>query len=86
MNKTLSLILLFLFFVLLQVLVLNNVLLFGYINPYLYIAYLFIFPLNEKRIPVLSIGFLLGLCIDFFSILEVFMLLQLYLLPTFVFF
>ncbi len=67
MNKTIQLILLFLFFVLLQALVLNNVLLFGYINPYLYIAYVFIFPLSQKRIPFLTVSFFLGLCIDLFS-------------------
>ena len=67
MNKTIQLILLFLFFVLLQVLVLDNILLFGYINPYLYIAFIFIFPLNQKRIPFLTISFFLGLCIDLFS-------------------
>ncbi|MGG8497271.1 rod shape-determining protein MreD [Tenacibaculum sp. TC6] len=67
MNKTLYLIFLFFFFVLLQVLILNNILLFGYLNPYLYIAYIFIFPLKQKRVPFLTISFLLGLCIDFFS-------------------
>ncbi|CAM1363702.1 rod shape-determining protein MreD [Tenacibaculum xiamenense] len=67
MNKTIQLILLFLFFVLLQVLVLNNILLFGYINPYLYIAYIFIFPLSQKRIPFLTVSFFLGLCVDLFS-------------------
>lgn len=67
MNKTLYLIFLFFFFVLLQVLVLNNILLFGYLNPYLYITYIFIFPLNEKRISFLTICFLLGISIDLFS-------------------
>lgn len=66
MNKTLYYILLFIFFVLLQVLVLNKIELFGYINPYLYIAYIFILPLNQKRISVLTSAFLLGLCIDIF--------------------
>ncbi|SEB67387.1 rod shape-determining protein MreD [Tenacibaculum sp. MAR_2009_124] len=67
MNKTIQLILLFLFFILLQVLVLNNILLFGYINPYLYISFIFIFPLSQKRIPFLTVSFFLGLCIDMFS-------------------
>ncbi|HAO14657.1 MAG TPA: rod shape-determining protein MreD [Tenacibaculum sp.] len=67
MNRTIHLILLFLFFVLLQVIVLNNVLLFGYINPYLYISYIFIFPLNQKRFLFLSLSFILGLLIDLFS-------------------
>lgn len=67
MNRTLYLIFLFVFFVLLQVLVLNKVLLFGHINPYLYIAFIFVFPLNQKRVPILTVSFFLGLCIDFFS-------------------
>ncbi len=66
MNKTLYYILLFIFFVLLQVLVLNKIELFGYVNPYLYIAYIFILPLNQKRTSVLTSSFILGLCIDIF--------------------
>ncbi|CAL2079597.1 rod shape-determining protein MreD [Tenacibaculum sp. 190524A02b] len=67
MNRTLYLVFLFIFFVLLQVLVLNKVLLFGHINPYLYIAFIFIYPLNQKRIPILTVSFFLGLCVDLFS-------------------
>ncbi|MFV0248090.1 MAG: hypothetical protein ACK5H1_03900 [Tenacibaculum sp.] len=67
MNKTVYLIILFFFFVLLQVLILDNIILLGYINPYLYIAYVFIFPLNQKRILFLSVCFLLGLSVDLFS-------------------
>ena len=67
MNKTSYLVFLFLFFVLLQVLILNHILLFNYVNPYLYIAYIFIFPLRQKRIPFLTVSFVLGLSIDVFS-------------------
>ena len=49
MNKTLYLIVLFFFLIGLQVFVLNNILLFGFINPYLYIAFVFFFPLKENR-------------------------------------
>jgi rod shape-determining protein MreD len=58
---------LFISLVLLQVLILNNVLLFGYVNPYLYISFIFIFPFKKNKFPVLSIAFLLGLLVDLFS-------------------
>ncbi|CAM1373505.1 conserved membrane hypothetical protein [Tenacibaculum litopenaei] len=67
MNRSLYLILSFLFFVLLQVVILNNVKLFGHLNPYLYITYIFTFPIRQKRIPFLTVSFLLGLSIDFFE-------------------
>jgi rod shape-determining protein MreD len=52
---------------LLQVFVLNNVLFLGYINPYIYIAFVFLYPLKENRFAFLLYSFLLGLIIDFFS-------------------
>lgn len=58
---------LFFFLLFLQVFVLNNILFFGYINPYLYVAFVFLYPLKENRIPFLFYSFLLGLFIDFFS-------------------
>lgn len=67
MNKTIYIIFLFIFLLLLQVLVLNNILLLGYINPYLYIAFVFLYPLKKNRILFLGISFLLGLCVDAFS-------------------
>ena len=66
MNKVITIIwLIFIFF--LQVLVLNNINFSGYINPYLYIAFIFLFPLNKNRFPFLTLAFLYGLGIDFFS-------------------
>lgn len=67
MNKTLYIAFLFVVLLLLQVVILNNIWLFGYVNPYLYIAFVFLYPLRENRFPFLSLAFLLGLCIDFFS-------------------
>lgn len=67
MNKTLYLVLLFVFLVFLQVFVLNNVLFFGYVNPYLYIIFIFLYPLKKKRFTFLLAAFMLGLSIDFFS-------------------
>ena len=59
--------LLFVFLVLLQVLILNNVLFLGFINPLVYILFIFVYPLSRKRSVFLIISFLLGLSIDFFS-------------------
>lgn len=60
-------VLLFFILLILQVFVLNNILFFGYINPYLYIIFVFLYPLKINRIPFLFFSFLLGLFIDFFS-------------------
>ncbi|WP_272151185.1 rod shape-determining protein MreD [Tenacibaculum aiptasiae] len=67
MNKTIYIIFLFVSLLLLQVLVLNNVSFLGYVNPYLYIVFVFLYPLNTNRFPFLSLAFLLGLCVDSFS-------------------
>ena len=57
--------LIFIFF--LQVLVLNNINFANYVNPYLYIAFVFLFPLSKNRFPFLIGCFLYGLGIDFFA-------------------
>ena len=57
----------FVFLVLLQGLLLNNIQLFGYVNPYIYIIFLIILPCNTSRELVLFLGFLLGLSIDIFG-------------------
>ncbi|ARV16384.1 rod shape-determining protein MreD [Polaribacter sp. SA4-12] len=67
MNKSINQILFFVFLLLLQVLVLNNINFFGYINPYLYIAFVFLYPLKENRFSFLFFSFILGLLVDFFS-------------------
>jgi rod shape-determining protein MreD len=67
MNKTIYFGLLFVFLVLLQVFVLNNILFLGHINPYLYIIFVFLYPLKKSRILFLFIAFMLGLSIDLFS-------------------
>ncbi len=66
-RKSFYLVFTFVGLILLQGLILNNILLFGYVNPYNYIAFIFIFPYNTSRFSILSLAFLLGLCIDFFS-------------------
>lgn len=67
MNRTVYITFLFVFLLLLQVFVLNNILFLGYINPYLYIIFVFLYPLKTNRFPFFILSFLLGLCIDAFS-------------------
>jgi rod shape-determining protein MreD len=67
MNKSINQILFFVFLLFLQVLVLNNINFLGYINPYLYIAFVLLYPLKENRFSFLFFSFILGLLVDFFS-------------------
>lgn len=53
--------------VLLQVLVFNSLNLFGYINPFIYILFVYWFPVKENRATFLALCFLLGFCVDIFS-------------------
>jgi rod shape-determining protein MreD len=57
----------FVFLVLLQILVLNNIQLGGYINPYIYILFLLLLPFDTPGWLLLVLGFFLGLTIDAFS-------------------
>ena len=49
-----------------QVILLNNIELFGYINPFLYVLFVILFPFSKNRGTVLFFSFLLGLSIDMF--------------------
>jgi len=51
-----------------QVLIFNHIDLFGYINPYIYILFVIMYPIRkEGRVAFLVTSFLLGLTIDLFS-------------------
>ncbi len=67
MNSSLKHSLRFIGLLLLQVLVLDNLLLFGFVNPYLYVLFVILLPLNMGKIQAMSLAFLLGLCVDIFS-------------------
>jgi rod shape-determining protein MreD len=56
----------FIVLVLLQVLVLNNIHLGGFINPYLYILFILLLPFDTPSWIVLFLGFFLGLSVDLF--------------------
>jgi rod shape-determining protein MreD len=57
----------FVLLVLFQVLVLNNIQFLGYINPYLYILFILVLPVQLPRWFLLILAFVLGLTIDIFS-------------------
>jgi rod shape-determining protein MreD len=59
--------LLFIGLVLLQIVVLNNINFLGYINPLLYILFIFLYPIKKNDGLLIFLSFLLGLCIDIFS-------------------
>ena len=50
-----------------QILVLNNILFMGYINPYIYILFLLLLPFDTPRWLILILGFCLGVSIDAFQ-------------------
>ena len=53
--------------ILVQVLVLNNMNLGGYLNPYIYVLFLLLLPANINRSLLLIIAFITGLTIDYFG-------------------
>ena len=66
-NQVIKNTVLFVALVLIQVLILNNINLFGYLNPYIYIVFVIFYPLRKEKGSFLFLSFLLGLAIDFFS-------------------
>jgi rod shape-determining protein MreD len=57
----------FILLVLIQVLILNNIRFLGYINPYIYILFIFLLPVKFPKWLSLLFAFGLGLIIDSFS-------------------
>jgi rod shape-determining protein MreD len=53
--------------ILLQVLLLDNVQMGGYLNPYFYVIFIILLPFEVPNWLLLSLAFLLGLSIDFFN-------------------
>jgi rod shape-determining protein MreD len=58
---------LFIGLVLLQIVVLNNINFLGYINPFLYIIFIFLYPIKKVDFELIFLSFFLGLSIDFLS-------------------
>lgn len=57
----------FIILVLIQVLILNNINFLGFINPYLYVLFILLLPLNLTHYKVIFFSFLMGLTIDLFE-------------------
>lgn len=66
-NQIGTLILRFISLLLIQILLVNNIQLFGYIQPIIYILFIISFPFTANKSLVILLGFSLGLCIDIFS-------------------
>jgi len=57
----------FLILVLVQVFILNHINFLGYLNPYIYIIFIVLAPINIHKSLFLLISFILGLTIDMFG-------------------
>lgn len=67
MEKIIRYIFRFVCLVMVQTLVLNNIELFGYINPMLYVVFILLLPFDIPYWGVILLGFGLGFCVDVFS-------------------
>lgn len=67
MNDVVVNILRFIILLLLQVLLFNNMDLFGFVTPFPYILFILIYPLNTNRAGLITISFFLGLILDMFN-------------------
>ena len=56
----------FIALVILQVLILNHINFLGYINPYIYILFIALYPVRNNRVTLILLSFLLGITIDMF--------------------
>lgn len=66
-NTALSYSVQFIVLVLAQVLIFSHINFLGYINPYLYVVFILLFPVNTNRLVFLVLSFALGLTVDVFS-------------------
>ncbi|MEZ4874221.1 MAG: rod shape-determining protein MreD [Flavobacteriaceae bacterium] len=57
----------FVLLVLVQVLLLDHINFLGYINPYLYVFFMVVYPLSGNKGLLIFLSFLLGLTIDLFN-------------------
>lgn len=57
----------FILLILIQVFILNNINLFGYINPFLYLLFILSLPFKIKHTPLIIISFLVGYIVDLLS-------------------
>jgi len=66
-NDVVKNILRFIFLLLFQVLILNNIQMSGYLNPFLYVLFILMLPFRTPDWLVLVLSFVLGISIDMFA-------------------
>jgi cell shape-determining protein MreD len=66
-NKIVTNLIRFIILVLVQVVILNNIQLNGYINPYMYILFIMLLPFETPGWLLLLLSFIIGLTVDMFS-------------------
>jgi rod shape-determining protein MreD len=66
-NSILRFGLIFIVLILLQILLFNNIQFSGYVNPYVYIMFILLLPVEIPAWLLLLLSFMTGLIIDFFS-------------------
>ena len=66
-NFILKYIIRFVILIAVQIIVLNNILFIGYINPYIYILFILLLPFDTPRWLILILAFCLGISVDTFQ-------------------
>lgn len=66
-NQIGTLVFRFIGLLMIQILLLNNIQLFGYAQPIIYILFIISFPLTANKSLVIFLGFVLGLIVDIYS-------------------
>lgn len=66
-NSYLKYTIMFILLVMIQILILNQVQISGYINPFMYILFILLLPVNSPAYALLILAFLMGVTIDVFS-------------------
>lgn len=56
----------FIILLLLQVIIFSRLDLFGFLNPYPYVLFILLYPVNSNRAGLLLASFFMGLCLDMF--------------------
>ena len=57
----------FIILVMFQILILNHINFLGFVNPYIYVLFILLYPINGNQSLLIFVSFLLGLCIDIFG-------------------
>jgi hypothetical protein len=57
----------FIILVMFQILILNHINFLGFVNPYIYVLFILLYPINGNQSLLIFVSFLLGICIDIFG-------------------